>query len=99
MAGYMKLDQVLMLMNTLVPKFIGHLKRIDQKCPQGCDVSEGWKQTSISGFFLFTTHPLADVIPRRAFLGKPFQVAYEFRDRCVHNHQYLIYLIFDFEVS
>ena len=90
MAGCLNLDQILMIMNTFVPKFVGHLKRLGHKCTQRYDVSEGRKQTSISGFFLFTTHPLADVTPRRAFLAKQFQVACKFRNKCLHNHQYLI---------
>jgi hypothetical protein len=91
MVGCLNLDQVLMIMNTFVPKFVGHLNRLNKKRTRGCDVSEGRKQTSISGFSLFTTHPLADVTPPRAFLAnEPYQVAYEFRDKCVHIQQYLI---------
>jgi hypothetical protein len=44
--------------------------------------SDNWVQDS-------STDPLGDVTPQHAFLAKPFQVAYEFQDKCVHN-QYLI---------
>jgi hypothetical protein len=62
MEGSLNLDQILMMMNTFVPKFVGHLKRLAILCKdryvQGFDVSEGWKdETSISGLFLFNNSP------------------------------------------